>query len=70
MMAVRTMPGQSAAMRAAWKEIAPCVMFVSGSAPVMICVARRTAWFHSPAALGWSMVPSQTKENWQEEPLP
>jgi hypothetical protein len=43
MMAVCTMPGQFATMRAAWKEMAPCVMFVRGIAPVMIWVARCTA---------------------------
>jgi hypothetical protein len=70
MMAVRTMPGQFAAMRAAWKEMAPWVMSVSGMAPVMIWVASWIAWFHSPMALGRFIVPSQTKENWQAEPLP
>jgi len=34
--AVGTIPGQSAAMRAAWKDIASWVMLVSGITPLMI----------------------------------
>jgi hypothetical protein len=70
MVAVGSMPGQSVAMRAAWKETAPWVMLVSGSTPLMIWVASRTARFHSQETLGRFIVPSQTKENWHDEPVP
>ncbi len=70
MVAVGTMPGQFVAMRAAWKETASCVMLVSGSTPLMIWVASRTARFHSHVTLGLFIVPSHTNENWQEEPVP
>ena len=67
---VGSMPGHSAWIVAAWNEIAPCVRLVSGNAPVIILLAHRTARFHLPVALGRSKVPSQTKENWHEDPEP